>query len=249
MIIVLWDVGMLILRTIWERFTLPFRCHPRHICRPSYITLELGQGCGQLQFTASPCTDVWRKNSMFLGISTKNLMGWDSTTATSRWGASRWRQRRMWAGRVQPGRGSGQPPGIETKRKESGRNEPLGGWLAGHTATNTVQETNISGTWGSGTAAWKWEERRQKLDQSTDPVHRRSHTRSGLGRDYMNLALPLQSAIQRGWFEPRTSWHKWHHSGMKLGGEETEARSSESKIGWVTFFTVESTQPLWRGRS
>src|SRR5664279_2006471 len=48
----------------------------------------------------------------------------------------------------------------------------------------------------------------------TDPVHRGSHTRWGLGRDYRNLVLPLQSAVQGGWFEPRTSWHKWggpHH--------------------------------------
>ena len=52
------------------------------------------------------------------------------------------------------------------------------------------------------------------IKKRTDPVHRSSHTRWGLGRDYRNLVLPLQSAMQRGWFEPRTSWHKWgglHH--------------------------------------
>ena len=46
------------------------------------------------------------------------------------------------------------------------------------------------------------------------PSARGSHTRWGLRRDYRNLVLPLQSAVQRGWFEPRTSWHKWgvpHH--------------------------------------
>ena len=55
---------------------------------------------------------------------------------------------------------------------------------------------------------------KQPLCRRTDPVHRSSHTRWGLGRDYRNLVLPLQSAMQRGWFEPRTSWHKWgglHH--------------------------------------
>jgi hypothetical protein len=40
-------------------------------------------------------------------------------------------------------------------------------------------------------------------------VHRSSHTRWGLGRDYRNLVLPLRSALQRVWFEPRISWHKW----------------------------------------
>ena len=32
-------------------------------------------------------------------------------------------------------------------------------------------------------------------------MHRSSHTRWGLGRDYSNLVLPLQSAMQRGWSE------------------------------------------------
>jgi hypothetical protein len=36
-----------------------------------------------------------------------------------------------------------------------------------------------------------------------------SHTRWGLGSDFMNLVLPLRSAMHRGWLEPRTSWHKW----------------------------------------
>ena len=33
------------------------------------------------------------------------------------------------------------------------------------------------------------------------PSARGSHIRWGLGRDYRNLVLPLQSAVQRAWFE------------------------------------------------
>ena len=39
-------------------------------------------------------------------------------------------------------------------------------------------------------------------------------TQGGVWEDYRNLVLPLQSAVQGGWFEPRTYWHKWggpHH--------------------------------------
>src|SRR3954466_1467173 len=38
----------------------------------------------------------------------------------------------------------------------------------------------------------------------TDPVHRSSHTRWGLGRDYRNLVLPLLQCNAE-----RLVWHKW----------------------------------------